>query len=133
MVETASTEERSRTRRGDRIVTGVGHRFLVASRDHATSDDLSAYIATNALRITDRSPVETVKVLLHGPDYAAQTIRHLLGMCACVSAERDGDHPQDVGLFAELRQGIWDGTRGFDRTHQSRQANVPEEIEPGRR
>ena len=91
--------------------------YLVASRDHATSDDLSAYIATNALRLTDRPPVVTLKVLLHGLDYAAQTIRHLLGMCAYTSAERDGENPQDVELFAELRQGIWEGTRDFDRTH----------------
>jgi hypothetical protein len=89
--------------------------YLVASREHATSEDLSAYIATNALRLTDRSHVVTVKVLLHGLDYAAQSIRHLLGMCAYGSAERDGENPQDVELFAELRQGIWDGTRGFDR------------------
>lgn len=91
--------------------------YLVASRDHATSEDLSTYIATNALRLTDPPSVATLKVLLHGLDYAAQTIRHLLGMCAYVSAERDGENPQDVELFAELRQGIWERTRGFDRTH----------------
>ena len=89
--------------------------YLVASREHATSEDLSAYIATNALRLTDRSHVVTVKVLLHGLDNAAQSISHLLGMCAYGSAERDGENPQDVELFAELRQGIWDGPRGFDR------------------
>lgn len=97
------------------LVRGWVTAYLVASRDHATSDDLSAYIATNALRLTDRPPVVTLKVLLHGLDYAAQTIRHLLGMSAYVSAERDGENPQDVELFAELRQGIWEGTRGFDR------------------
>ncbi len=40
--------------------------YLVASREHATSEDLSAYIATNALRLTDRPPVVNIKVLLHG-------------------------------------------------------------------
>jgi hypothetical protein len=96
------------------LVRGWVSAYMVAARDHATSEELSAYIATNALRLSDRPPATTLKVLLHALDYAAQTIRHLLGMCAYVSAEGDGEDPQEIELFADLRQAIWDGTNGLD-------------------
>jgi hypothetical protein len=65
-----------------------------------------------------KSEAETMKVLLHGIDYAAQTIRHLLGMCAHVSAQRDGENPQDVDLFLFVREAIWDGTKGPDASER---------------
>jgi hypothetical protein len=98
------------------LVRGWVSAYLVSSRDRASGEDLAAYIAANASLLTDRRDVETLKVLLHAIDYAAQTIRHLLGMCAFVSAERDGEDPQDVGLFVGLREAIWEGTKGLDPT-----------------
>lgn len=88
--------------------------YLVASQDWATSEELSAYIATNALRLTERPPIVTLKLLLHGLDYAAQTIRHLLGVCASMSARRDGHDPRDAALFASIRDEIWKDTKGLD-------------------
>jgi hypothetical protein len=88
--------------------------YLVASSDGATADDLATYIAANALRLTYRDQVVTLKLLLHGLDYAAQTIRDLLGMCAYVTAEADGQDPENVDLFARIRDEIWAGTKGLD-------------------
>lgn len=96
------------------LVRGWVSAYLVSSRDRASGEDLAAYIVANASRLTDRQEIETLKVLLHGIDYAAQTIRHLLGMCAYVSAERDGEDPQEVDLFVRLREAIWEGTKGLD-------------------
>ena len=53
-------------------------------------------------------------VLLLAIVYSALTIRHVLVMCAYVSADRDGENPQDVDLFVRLREAIWDGTMGLD-------------------
>ena len=96
------------------LVRGWVDAYLIASRDGASGDDLGAYIVANASRLTDRPEIVTLKVLLHGIDYAAQTIRHLLGMCAFVSAERDGEDPHDSDLFVRLRESIWKGTKGLD-------------------
>lgn len=96
------------------LVRGWVAAYLVSSRDSASGEELATYIAANASMLTDRREVETLKVLLHAIDYSAQTIRHLVGMCAYVSAERDGEDPQDVGLFVRLREAIWNGTKGLD-------------------
>ena len=96
------------------LVRGWVAAYLVSSRDGASGEELATYIAANASTLTDRREVETLKVLLHAIDYSAQTIRHLLGMCAYVSAERDGADPQDVDLFVRLREAIWSGTQGLD-------------------
>ncbi len=100
------------------LVRGWVAAYLVSSKESASGDELAAYIAANASRLTDRREVETLKVLLHAVDYAAQTIRHLLGMCAFVSAERDHEDPQDVQLFVRLREAIWEGTKGLDPSEQ---------------
>ena len=96
------------------LVRGWVAAYLVSSRDGASGEDLASYIAANASTLTDRREAETLKVLLHAVDYSAQTIRHLLGMCAYVSAERDGEDPQDVELFVGLREAIWNCTMGLD-------------------
>jgi hypothetical protein len=100
------------------LVRGWVAAYLVSSREQASGDDLAAYIVANAARLSDRPESVTLKVLLHGIDYAAQTIRHLLGMCAFVSAQRDGEDPHDIELFVRLRDTIWDGTRGLDASER---------------
>jgi len=100
------------------LVRGWVSAYLISSREKASGEDLSAYIAANASRLTDRHEAETLKILLHAVDYAAQTIRHLLGMCAYVSAERDGGDPQDIDLFLRLREAIWEGTIGIDASEE---------------
>ncbi|MDP3983970.1 MAG: hypothetical protein Q8Q52_03050 [Acidimicrobiia bacterium] len=46
--------------------------YLIAERDRMTSGGLAAYVNANASIITDRSEVETVKVLLRGIDYSGR-------------------------------------------------------------
>ena len=92
--------------------------YLTASRGGATSNELSAYIATNAFRLTDRHQEVTLKLLLHGVDYSAETIKHLLGMCAHLQAERDSQDPTDTAVFSKIRDEIWESTKGLDVAEQ---------------
>jgi hypothetical protein len=96
------------------LVRGWVSAYLVAEQELEGSDGPAEYIDLNTSMLTNRHEVETLKILLHGIDYAVLLIRRLIGMCAFVSAERDGEDPKDVVLFARLRRAIWDGTNGLD-------------------
>ena len=69
------------------LVRGWVAAYLIAERDRMTSDGLATYINANASILTDRPDVETVKLLMHGIDYAAQIIRYLQ---ACARSNRPG-------------------------------------------
>ncbi|HUP16382.1 MAG TPA: hypothetical protein VM848_10100 [Acidimicrobiia bacterium] len=96
------------------LVRGWVAAYLIAERDRMTSDGLATYINANASILTDRPDVETVKLLLHGIDYAAQIIRYLLGLCAFESAGRHGEDQQDVDRFVRIREAVWEGTKDLD-------------------
>lgn len=92
--------------------------YLIAERERERSEGPNAYIDLNTSMLTNRHEVETPKILLHEIDCAALLIRRLLGMCAFVSTERDGEDPKDVVLFARPRGAIWEGTSGLDASER---------------